>query len=77
LDSAYYIPALLEAEDLAGEMARRVEYGACLKHELCWAASHSPEDIQTDQHTMESESLERYIRCAQQPDTKYTIIKYI
>ena len=54
LDSACCIPALLEAEDLAGETVRRVEYGACLQHELCWAASHSPEDIQTDQHTMES-----------------------
>jgi hypothetical protein len=56
LDYAYYIPALLEApsQDLAGEMARRVEYGASLKHNLCWAASHSPEDIKTDQHTMES-----------------------
>jgi hypothetical protein len=63
LDSAYYIPALLEAQDLAGKTARRVEYGACLKHALCWAASHSPEDIQTDQHTMES--LARDIRGAQ------------
>ncbi len=65
LDSACCIPALLEAEDLAGETVRRVEYGACLQHELCWAASHSPEDIQTDQDT--AESLARDIRGAQTP----------
>ena len=58
LDSACYIPALLEAQHLAGETARRVEYGACLQHEFCWAASHSPEDIQTDQHTIETLALD-------------------
>ncbi len=31
----------------------------------CWAASHSPDDIQTDQHT--TESLARDIRGAQTP----------
>ncbi len=42
LDSACCIPELLEAEDLAGETVRRAGYGACLQHEFCWVASHSP-----------------------------------
>ncbi len=70
LDSASCIPALLEAEDLAGETVRRVGYGACLQDELCWAAfpGHSPEDIQTD--SPRSHWHETFV-APRQPYTKY------
>ncbi len=34
MDSACFIPPLLDAQDLAGETARGVENGACLQHEV-------------------------------------------
>jgi hypothetical protein len=73
-DPAYYIPALLEAQDLAGEMARLVGYGACMKHDLCWVASIL-QKIFKKTSTPWSHWHDTFV-APRQPGTKYTIINY-
>jgi hypothetical protein len=69
MDSAYYIPVLLEAQDLAGEMARLVEYGACQLLPIL-------QKIFKPTSTPWSHWHETFM-APRQPDTKYTIIIYI
>jgi hypothetical protein len=75
LDSACCIPALLEAEELAGETVIRAGYGACLQHEFCWA-SLSLQKIFKQTSTPRSHWHETLV-APRQPDTKYTVTKYI